>query len=288
MATVLITGSNGQLGSDIKDIHNQYNPLNFIFTDVAQLDITNVPQLKLFFNNHKIDYIVNCAAYTAVDKAETDRRNAEILNIIAVSNLSKLATNFKIKLFHISTDYVFDGNSLTPYVETDKINPVSVYGYTKYKGEIEAQRHPSSIIIRTSWLYSTFGQNFVKNMLRLTNDREEIGVVNDQVGNPTYAQDLAHTILHIILKTEENHSFFKPGIYHYSNEGECTWYDLTCEIVNYAGLKCKINPIATSDYPTPAKRPAYSVFNKQKIINTFQIEIPQWKDSLHKCLNKMK
>ncbi len=288
MATILITGSKGQLGSEIQEVHNRFNPLNFIFTDIDSLDISDVPQLKNFFNNNKIDYIVNCAAYTAVDKAESDRRNAEKLNILSVSNLAKLATNYKIKLIHLSTDYVFDGNSAVPYSETDKTNPVSVYGITKLKGETEALRHLKTIIIRTSWLYSSFGNNFVKTMLRLTGDRDEVGVVNDQSGNPTYAHDLALVILQIIQSSEENPENFKPGIYHYANEGECTWYDLTCEIVNYTGLECMVNPIMTVDYPTPAKRPAYSVFNKEKIKLAYNIEIPHWKDSLHVCLDKLK
>ena len=287
MATVLVTGAKGQLGSEIKEIHNHFNPLNFIFTDIEQLNLLDLPKLKSFFNNNKIDYIINCAAYTAVDKAETDVRNAENINITAVSNIAKIATNYKIKLIHFSTDYVFDGTSTTPYVEADKTNPVSVYGLTKLKGEIEALRHPKTIIIRTSWLYSTYGNNFVKTMLTLTKNRDEISVVNDQMGNPTYANDLAQVVLKIIQDSEENPDRFKHGIYHYANEGQCTWYELTTEIIKYSGSKCTIIPIQTADYPTPAKRPAYSVFNKEKIKETFNIEIPHWKVSLPRCLSRL-
>jgi dTDP-4-dehydrorhamnose reductase len=288
MANILITGSNGQLGSEIKEQSNQYNQFNFTFADVEELNITDVALLKGFFNNQKIDYIVNCAAYTAVDKAESDKKNAELVNILAVANLTKLAANFKIKLIHISTDYVFDGTSYTPYTETSATNPVSVYGLSKLRGETEALRYQQSIIIRASWLYSSFGKNFVKSMLALAKDRSEVGVVFDQVGCPTYARDLAETILHIISKSEENPALFVPGIYHYSNEGVCSWYDLAYEIIQFAGYKTIVKAIETKDYPTLAKRPAYSVFNKNKIKQTFLIEIPHWRESLNKCLTILK
>ena len=288
MANILITGSNGQLGSEIKEISNQYSQFNFTYTDIDNLDITDVAILKGFFNNQKIDYIINCAAYTAVDKAEGDRKNAELINISAVANLVKLASNHGIKLIHISTDYVFDGTSHIPYTETSATNPVSVYGLTKLKGETEASRLQQSIIIRTSWLYSSFGKNFVKSMLSLANDRDELGVVFDQIGCPTYARDLAEAIMQIISKSDENPALFVPGIYHYSNEGICSWYDLAYEIVKFAGLKTYVKPIETKEYPTPAKRPAYSVFNKNKIKNTFSVEIPHWRDSLNKCLTILK
>ncbi len=286
MANILVTGSNGQLGSEIKGLKSEFNHLNFIYTDVNELDITNVPILKQFFNNNKINYIINCAAYTAVDKAETDIRNAEKINVTAVSNLVKLAANYKIKFFHISTDYIFDGESKTPYTETSSPNPQSVYGKTKLRGEIEASRYTQSIILRTSWLYSSFGNNFVKTMLKLGSDRDEISVVNDQIGCPTYAVDLARVILQIISISEEKKDAFKPGIYNYSNDGVCSWFDFATEIMKIANLKCKVKPIETIEYPTPAKRPLYSVLNKNKIIKTFNIEIPQWQDSLEICLKK--
>jgi dTDP-4-dehydrorhamnose reductase len=288
MANILITGSNGQLGSEIKELSNQYNQFNFTFADIEDLNITDVALLKGFFNNQKIDYIINCAAYTAVDKAESDRKNAELVNILAVANLTKLAANFKIKLIHISTDYVFDGNSCIPYTETSATNPVSVYGLSKLKGETEALRYQQSIIIRASWLYSSFGKNFVKSILSLAKDRTELSVVFDQIGCPTYARDLAETILHIISKSEENPALYVPGIYHYSNEGVCSWYDLAYEIVQFAGYKTIVKAIETKDYPTPTKRPAYSVFNKNKIKQTFSIEIPHWRESLNKCLTILK
>ena len=288
MANILVTGANGQLGSEIKALCNQYSQYNFVFTDIDTLDITDITQLKNFFNNNKFDFIVNCAAYTAVDKAEDDLRNAEKINIVAVSNLAKLATNHKIKLIHISTDYVFNGISNTPYVETSATNPISNYGITKLKGETEALRHPNTIIIRASWLYSSYGKNFVKSILKLATDRSEIGVVFDQIGCPTYARDLAGTILHIINSSLEDANAFIPGIYHYSNEGVCSWYDMAYEIVKFAGLKTKVNAIETKEYPTPATRPAYSVFNKNKIKQTYSIEIPYWLESLHHCLNILK
>ncbi len=288
MANILVTGSNGQLGNEIKELSKEFNNLNFIFTDINELDITNVPILKQFFNNNKISYIINCAAYTAVDKAESNVKNAEKINVAAVSNLVKLSANFKIKFFHISTDYVFDGETNAPYIETSQTNPKSVYGLTKYKGEIEALRYTQSIVIRTSWLYSSFGNNFVKTMLKLGADRDEINVVNDQIGSPTYARDLARVILQIISITEEKNEFFKSGIFHYSGNGICSWYDFAIEIMKIANLKCKVKPIETKEFPTPAKRPLYSVLNKNKIIETFNIEIPHWRDSLENCINKIK
>ncbi len=288
MSTILVTGANGQLGSEIKELSNEYNSLNFIFTDINELDITDLSQLKTFFNNNTVKYIINCAAYTAVDKAESDLKLAEKINITAISNLVKFATHFNSKLIHISTDYVFDGTSNIPYIENAPTNPKSAYGITKLKGETEALRYNNSVIIRTSWLYSYFGNNFVKTMLKLGKDRDELSVVYDQVGAPTYARDLGKVILQIILNAEEKSDTFKAGIYNYANNGVCSWYDIAVEIMNFSGYKCKVNPIETKDYPTPAKRPAYSVLNKNKIQQTFNVEIPYWRDSLQNCLNKLK
>ncbi|OFX28426.1 MAG: dTDP-4-dehydrorhamnose reductase [Bacteroidetes bacterium GWA2_32_17] len=287
MANILVTGSNGQLGNEIRELRKEFNHFNFILTDVNELDITNVPMLKQFFNNNKVNYIINCAAYTAVDKAESDYKNADKINVTAVSNLVKLAANYKIKFFHISTDYVFDGASKTPYTEISQTNPKSVYGLTKLKGEIEASRYIQTVVFRTSWLYSSYGNNFVKTMLKLGSVREEINVVNDQIGCPTYANDLARVILNIISTVDEKNNCFKPGIYNYSNEGSCSWCDFATEIMKLANLKCKVNPVETKDYPTPAKRPKYSVLNKNKIVETYNIEIPPWQDSLEKCINKI-
>lgn len=288
MSKILVTGANGQLGSEIRELSNEFNSLSFIFTDVTELDITDLALLKKFFNNNSVKYIINCAAYTAVDKAESEIKLAEKINVTAISNLIKFATHFNSKLIQISTDYVFDGTANIPYSETAPTNPKSAYGLTKLKGETEALRYNNSIIIRTSWLYSSYGNNFVKTMLKLGNDREELNVVYDQVGSPTYARDLAKAILQIIVNAEEKSDTFKSGIYNYANNGVCSWYDFAVEIMKFSGYKCKVNPIETKDYPTPAKRPAYSVLNKNKIQNTFNIEIPYWRDSLEDCLNKLK
>jgi len=284
MKTVLITGSKGQLGSEIHKLSSNYKYFNFIFTDVLELDITNESQVFDFYEKNKFDFIVNCAAYTAVDKAETDFEFAKKINIIGVKNLAKLSSEKKIPIIHVSTDYVFDGHAFIPYKETDKTNPNSAYGNTKLLGEKELQNIENHIIIRTSWLYSSFGNNFVKTMFRLGNQRESLNVVFDQVGTPTYAEDLAKVILHIIQLSANDINSFKSGIYHYSNEGVCSWYDFAVEIMKVTKTDCKIFPIETKDYPTPAKRPNYSLLNKSKIKNTFQISIPHWADSLKKCI----
>lgn len=287
MATILVTGANGQLGSEIQNLTREFGQHEFLMTDLDKLNITSMPSLKKLFNNNKVDYIINCAAYTDVDKAEDDRKEVEKVNILGVTNLAKLASNYQIKMFHISTDYVFDGQTPKPYSEDSPINPLGVYGQTKYKGEVEARRHTQSMIIRTSWLYSKYGKNFLKTMLRLGAEKSEIGVVFDQVGSPTNAADLAAFILHVIEGTEKDASYFKPGIYHYSNEGVCSWYDFAMEVKYQSGFDCKINPIRTEAYPTPAKRPAYSVLDKKKVTQTFGIEIPYWRYSLVKCLNEL-
>jgi len=288
MINILITGANGQLGSELKKISDLYKDYNCIFTDIDTLDITNIVDLKSFFNKCKIEYIINCAAYTYVDKAEIDRNNAEKVNILAVANLAKMASNYQSKFIHISTDYVFDGASCTPYKETNSVNPQSVYGLTKLNGEIEAQRYINSVIIRTSWLYSSFGNNFVKTILKQGKDKNEVNVVFDQVGTPTYAEDLASVIFEIINQSNENSGNFKPGIYHYSNEGVCSWYDFAIEIFKNANINCKINPVESSEFKSNVKRPSYSVLNKAKIKSIYKINIPYWKDSLTKCLDQLK
>ncbi len=288
MNTILVTGSKGQLGSELKKISNVFSDLNIVFTDVEELDITDLAALKLFFNNQKFSYIINAAAYTAVDKAESDEKNARLINTQGITNLSRLAANYKCHLIHISTDYVFDGASNTPYDEDSKVNPVGIYGKTKLEGEIEALRHAETIVIRTSWLYSSFGNNFVKSILKKAKEQPELSVVYDQVGSPTYAEDLAKAILTIIDQNVKHHHIFKRGIYHYANKGVCSWYDLAQNIVSYYNLSCKVNPILTKDYPTPAKRPAYSVFNTEKFRNTFEQDINYWKDSLNNCLTLLK
>ncbi|PKP16994.1 MAG: dTDP-4-dehydrorhamnose reductase [Bacteroidetes bacterium HGW-Bacteroidetes-21] len=287
MATILVTGANGQLGSEIQNLTREFGQHEFLMTDLEKLNITSLPSLKKLFNNNKVEYIINCAAFTDVDKAEEDKKEAEKVNIVGVSNLAKLASNYQIKMFHISTDYVFDGQGSKPYSEDSPVNPLGVYGQTKYKGEVEARRHTQTMIIRTSWLYSKYGKNFLKTILRLGEEKSEIGVVYDQVGSPTNAADLAALILNIIDGTERDASYFKPGIYHYTNEGVCSWYDFAMEIKYQSGFDCKINPIRTENYPTPAKRPAYSVLDKKKITQAYNLEIPYWRYSLVKCLNEL-
>ena len=281
---ILVTGSNGQLGSEIRELSSNYS-YTFFFTDRNNIDITSKDSIKAFCQTNNINVIINCAAYTAVDKAESDELNADLVNRKAVKKLALVSQDLNIKLIHISTDYVFDGKNFKPYCEEFQTNPQGVYGKTKLDGENEMRdiNPKNSIIIRTSWVYSSFGNNFVKTMLRLGSEKESLGVIFDQVGTPTYARDLAKTILDILPKIENS----KVEIYNYSNEGVLSWYDFAKEIMKMAKLDCKINPIETFQYPTPAKRPHYSLLNKSKIKSTFNIEITYWKDSLDECLKIM-
>ncbi|MCB2195726.1 MAG: dTDP-4-dehydrorhamnose reductase [Bacteroidetes bacterium] len=294
MINILVTGANGQLGSELKTIHKKglfkfKDLVNFVFTDIDTLDITNSIFLKKFIEDHNFKYIINCAAYTNVDGAETDKEAAYEINANCVQNITESIREQKAKFIHVSTDYVFDGDSCIPYTEEMKTNPKSVYGKSKLKGEQYAQEYGNSIIIRTSWLYSTFGKNFAKTMHRLCKEKESLNVVFDQIGTPTYAYDLALAILQIVDQSIRENRFV-PGIYHYSNEGVCSWYDFAKIIAHKSYSRCIINPIESKDYPTPVKRPFYSVLNKQKIKSTFNIEIPHWQDSLDeffKNLNKI-
>jgi dTDP-4-dehydrorhamnose reductase len=281
MHNILVTGSNGQVGSEIRELSSNY-PYTFFFTDRDTLDITNEESIKNFIQINNINTIINCAAYTTVDKAESDEQTAGLVNRKAVKKLAKLSNEYNIKLIHISTDYVFDGKAYKPYCEEYQTNPQSVYGKTKLDGELEMIKiNPhNSIIIRTSWVYSSFGANFVKTMLRLGKEKESLGVIFDQVGTPTYARDLAKTILDIFPQIDNQ----KVAIYNYSNEGVLSWYDFAKEIMKMAKLPCQINPIETFQYPAPAKRPHYSLLNKSKIKKEFNIIIPYWKDSLDECL----
>ncbi len=281
---ILVTGSNGQLGSEIKELSSNYS-YNFFFTHRNSIDITCKDSIRDYCKANDINVIINCAAYTAVDKAETDIENADLVNRKAVKKISLVSKELNIKLIHISTDYVFDGKNFKPYCEEFQTNPQGVYGKTKLDGENEMRdiNPKDSIIIRTSWVYSSFGNNFVKTMLRLGREKESLGVIFDQVGTPTYARDLALTILDIIPQINSD----KVEIYNYSNEGVLSWYDFAKEIMRMAKLNCKINPIETFQYPTPAKRPHFSLLNKSKIKSTFNIEIPYWKDSLDECLKIM-
>jgi dTDP-4-dehydrorhamnose reductase len=291
MLNILVTGSNGQVGSEIKELSKDYN-YNFFFTTSNDLDITNHNKVKEYLESNNINIIINCAAYTAVDKAEDDKENANDINHLAVKNLAQISKDNNIKLIHISTDYVFDGKNFKPYTEDDITNPNSVYGKTKLDGEnemIKINPH-NSIIVRTSWVYSSFGNNFVKTMLRLGKEKDELGVIFDQIGTPTYARDLAVSILEIIQHSKLNiqNSSTHTEIYNFSNEGVASWYDFSKEIMKMAKLDCVINPIETKQYPTPAARPHYSLLNKSKIKDTFNITIPYWKDSLDECLKIMK
>ena len=284
MRNILVTGGKGQLGSELRDLSDAYD-YNFFFTDMVELDISNSKNIEKFVEKNEIDIILNCAAYTAVDKAEEEHELADKINHQAVTFLGEIAKAKEIGLVHISTDYVFDGKNHRPYVEDDTVSPQSVYGETKLLSEQSLLKiNPkNSIIIRTSWVYSSHGNNFVKTMLRLGKEREELGVIFDQVGTPTYARDLAKAILDILPNLNQE----DIEIYHYSNEGVLSWYDFAKEIMRMAKIECKVNPIETKAYPTPASRPFYSLLNKSKIKETFGIEIPYWKDSLDECLEKM-
>ncbi|MDR0863613.1 MAG: dTDP-4-dehydrorhamnose reductase [Candidatus Symbiothrix sp.] len=282
---ILITGAKGQLGSELEVLYAQYPEFNFIPTDVDTLDLTQKEAVVKIVQDKKIDYIVNCAAYTAVDKAEDDVELCYKINRDAVKNLAEAAKG-KARIIHVSTDYVFDGRATAPYKETDTTHPQSVYGKSKREGE-EALLAicPESIIIRTAWLYSIYGNNFVKTMLRLGKERPELNVVYDQKGTPTYAADLAQAILSIIVYTEKEKTF-PSGVYHYSNEGITTWFDFTEKIFQLAGITgCTVHPIPTDQYPTKATRPMYSVLDKTKIKETFGIIVPEWELSLKKCIN---
>lgn len=281
MKRVLVTGGNGQLGNALKVIASHYPSLCLLFTDVQELDLTDSVALAAFVKDQSIDYVLNCAAYTAVDKAEDESELCDLVNHIGVKNIGEVASRFDVKVIHISTDYVFDGTNYKPYVETDRTAPASVYGNTKLEGEKALfEACPESIVIRTSWLYSEYGNNFVKTMLRLGTEREELRVVFDQVGTPTYAGDLASAMLTIAAG-----ELFVPGIYHFSNEGVCSWYDFTIRIHQLADIQCRVLPVESSEYPTKAKRPHYSVLNKSKIKNTYQLTIPYWEESLRKVIS---
>lgn len=286
MNNILVTGGNGQLGSELREMALNYTYYSFFFTDVSNLDITNHKSVNDFIKINKIDVIINCAAYTNVDKAESEPELSDAINHLAVANFAQIAKDKNIKLIHMSTDYVFDGTNNKPYVETDNPNPQSVYGKTKLDGELAMRKiNPAnSIIIRTSWVYSRLGNNFVKTMLRLAETRDEISVVADQIGSPTSAADLAKAILTILPMVHNK----TVEIFHYSNEGLCSWYDFAKAIFEIKGISIKVNAIESSQYPTAAKRPLYSIMNKSKIIKKYNLTITHWKDSLVDCLEKIK
>lgn len=282
--TILVTGSNGQLGRELMEISGFYPKLNFTFTDVAEFDITKQAEIKKFIAENPVDLLINCAAYTAVDKAESEPEAAHLVNMVAPGLLAAEAASQGFAMIHISTDYVFSGQSYKPYTEADDPGPVSEYGKCKLGGEQAILNSGAkAMVIRTSWLYSAFGHNFLKTILRLGKEKPELKVVFDQIGTPTYAGDLAKCILDII----SNHSIPPASVYHYSNEGCCSWYDFAKVIAEHEGLPCKIVPIRTSEYPTPAPRPLYSVLDKSKIKSDYGIDIPWWKDSIHQCLKRL-
>lgn len=286
MKTVLITGANGQLGNSIRILADRYTGYNFLFTDVDTLDITDRVAVQTVIEENQVNYVLNCAAYTAVDKAEDDEALCRRINTYAVCILGEAACKAGAKMIHVSTDYVFSGTGCHPYKETEDTRPVSVYGRTKLAGE-EALLDicPDSVIIRTAWLYSEFGNNFVKTVLRLGKERDELRFVFDQVGTPTYAGDLAEAILSVLVADERD--AFVPGIYHFSDEGVCSWYDFAVKTLQIAGIDCRVLPIESKDYPTKAVRPPYSVLNKSKIKATYGLTIPHWEESLRICLEKV-
>ncbi|MDN3593915.1 dTDP-4-dehydrorhamnose reductase [Zunongwangia endophytica] len=283
MVSILVTGASGQLGQSIKKISPRFPEFHFHFKDSSELNIGDKKALKTAFENQKIDYCINCAAYTQVDKAESDKEKANLINNEAISILSELCQEFKVTLIHISTDFVFEGTKNIPYTESDQTNPQSIYGKTKLAGEKAIHQNLEQyFIFRTSWLYSEFGHNFMKSMLKYGQEKKQLSVVYDQVGTPTYAVDLAEFILKIISSKSNQY-----GIYNYSNEGIASWYDFAFNIFRISGIKIDLKPIKSEEYLTPAKRPSYSVLDKTKAKTIFQVEIPHWQDSLAKALQEL-
>jgi dTDP-4-dehydrorhamnose reductase len=288
MAIILITGAKGQLGSELKELSKNYYGYDFIFTDIDSLDITSYEKTSEFINKSKPDWIINCAAYNLVDKAETEPDKALLINGTAVKNITEVIRGSECRFIHVSSDYVYDGSSNVPYNENIPANPLSSYGRSKLAGEKYALLHQGSMIIRTAWLYSSFGNNFVKTILRNAAEKESLKVVFDQTGAPTYAADLAGAIMIIISGVIRNQIAMNSGIYNYSNEGVCSWYDFASEIIKESGLTCQVLPVLTKDYPQAAKRPAYSVLDKSKIKENYGLSIPHWRDSLIICLKLLK
>ena len=295
---ILVTGKNGQLGKSIQKIvntdtkiGNNQSPNEYIFVGREDLDLSSESSISHYFdNNDKLDIIINCAAYTAVDKAEKEQELANQVNHLAVKQLASIASNQQARLIHISTDYVFDGENGKPYTETDTPNPINVYGRTKLAGEkaLQTVMPINAIIIRSSWLYSEYGNNFVKTMLRLGRERDELSVVNDQMGSPTYATDLADAILEIIKHKKFRDVAQTTQIYNYSNEGEISWYEFAKEIFKIEKIGCEVNPVSSQQYPTPAKRPRNTIMKKDKIVKVFNIKISNWKSSLNTCMTILK
>lgn len=280
---ILITGANGQLGKELQQLSAHFPLFDFVFLSREDLPVDDGEKAAIVFDKYRPAFCINCAAYTAVDKAESEQESAFRINAEAVGILAKLSRQHNARFVHVSTDYVFDGKATTPYKVDAVTNPQSVYGASKLEGErLALLENPDTVIIRTSWAYSEFGKNFVKTMLRLMSERKQIGVVNDQLGSPTYAADLAEAILQIVTTSE-----WHPGIYHYSNDGIVSWYELATAIKELSKLDCQVDPISTSAYPTPARRPAYSVLDTSKIKSQFNIKGKSWKESLERCLRRI-
>ena len=287
---VLVTGANGQLGKSLRDTVSMYQTSDvFIFADRAQLNLSQTQHIKSYLDQHPVDVIVNCAAYTLVDQAESEIEIANQINHLSVKKLAEFAQHRKIKLIHISTDYVFDGLSLKPYKEDDATHPLSVYGNTKLQGEqaVQTTMDHNAFIIRTSWMYSEYSRNFVKTMLKLGRERRQISIIKDQIGSPTYAIDLAHVIMTIIQSQNFRQANFKTQLYHFANQGNCSWYKFAQTIFQMANINCKLSSIVTSEYPLPARRPSYSVLNSNKIEQDFDLNIPKWNISLKRCIDRL-
>lgn len=283
---ILITGSKGQLGNEIRVLADDYPDFDFLYTDVDELDITDHLKVEAYFVSNQPQVIINCAAYTAVDKAESDELTAFLINTTAVENLARSAAGIGALMVHVSTDYVFNGKSFLPYCETDQTDPQSVYGRSKLAGEDAVCKYANkAVILRTSWLYSAFGNNFVKTMIRYGKERGKLNVVFDQVGTPTYAKDLAKAILDIIPLALQ---YSGTNLFHYSNEGVASWYDFAKTVIAFSGISCEIKPILTKDYPLPAPRPCFSVLDKSKIKAMYKIKIPYWSDSVKDCIQRLK
>ena len=288
---ILVIGKNGQLGKSIYKIVSQSKQVNeFIFVGRTELNLGDENNIKNYFNSHNFDVIINCAAYTAVDKAESEANLADKINHLAVKQLAEIANKLGTKLIHISTDFVFDGNNDKPYIESDYTNPINNYGKTKLKGEAEIIKimTNNAIIIRTSWLYSEYGNNFVDAMLKLGTSRDNLKVVSDQIGSPTYASDLSKAIVDIIYSRKLLNKTFITQIYHYTNQGQCSRHEFAKAIFSASDIRCTVSPIPTEEYPLPAKRPKFTVLNKDKIIKTFNLDIPKWEESLKQCIELIK
>lgn len=287
MTKILVTGADGQLGNEFRKLAQHRHDMKFIFTDIGELDITKEYDLNLFLDENQVNYILNCAAYTAVDKAEEEPDKAYLLNAHAVEILATACAERDIRLVHFSTDYIFNGTYNRPYREEDPPNPCTVYGLSKLEGEKSTRKANNCMIIRTSWLFSAFGNNFVKTILRLCNEKNELQVVSDQTGSPTWANDLARTVLILIDKFYDGGIQDKYRLYHFCNKGTCTWFEFATEILKLSGSAVKIRPVETKDYPSKAARPAYSVLDTTKIRMDFGINIPEWKESLKRCISEI-